>query len=146
MDTTGVDGPWLQLVYLKIWLQIFPGHFFPIFLEFFQVLSQFLYEHLPVPTGWTNISASKFANWPEVEELVFLPTLVLQPTTSRVKFFEDPHVPTCLPVLLLKMSASTGFTRPACLRYRMMFQICFDEMKLPNFTQNISHNLKESWK
>ena len=26
------------------------------------------------------------------------------------------NVPTCLPVLLLKMSASTGFTRPACLK------------------------------
>jgi len=26
------------------------------------------------------------------------------------------NVPTCLPVLLLKMSASTGFTRPCCLK------------------------------
>ncbi len=47
---TGVDGPWLQLVYLKIWVQIF------------QVLSQFLYEYWLVPTGWHKKLPSKFAN------------------------------------------------------------------------------------
>ena len=149
MEATGVDGPWLQLVYLKIWLQIFPGNFFPIFLEFFQVLSQFLYEHLPVPTGWTNISASKVANWPEVEELVFLPTLVLQPTTSRIKFLRT------LTFQLAYQSCSWRCLRPLASPVQLALDtgwcwIWFDEMKLQNFTpKHITQSegkLKVFWK
>lgn len=63
--------------------------------------------------------------------------------------FEDPHVPTCLPVLLLKMSASTGFTRPACLRYRMMLDLLrWDEITKfhPKHITQSEEKLKIIWK
>lgn len=122
LDTTGVDGPCCVS-------QDLSRSFRAVFFLYFSILS----GSFPISV-WTFAChrMNKYCSLKicQLRSRIGFPANPGASTNLQGQVFEDPHVPTCLPVLLLKMSASTGFTRPACLTGWCWI---FDEMKFPKF-------------
>ena len=123
----------------------FRAVFFPYIFQFFQVLSQFLYEHLPV-TGWTNIAASKFANWPEVfHGFPAKPSCFNQPPPGPS--FWGPSRSNLLTSLALE-DVCVHWLHPSSLPYRMMLDLPWDEIPKfhPKHITQSEGKLKVIWK